>query len=175
MLSLPVHECLCGVCARQKDLDGLRQTTKMFGVAEKQHAVLVTDDNEADRSFLTDAIRRHASYLKVVGELANGEQVVEYLSGQGQYADREKYPFPELLILDVKMPRMTGIEVLEWLRAQKFPDLKVAMLADSSASVFRARAIGLGVDYFHPKCLELGELVHLVKDLQAKLTQGRQQ
>jgi len=143
-------------------------------VAERQHAVLVADDNETDRSFLTKTIRRHASYLKVVGEVANGEEVVAYLTGQGQYADREKHPFPKLLILDVKMPRMTGIEVLEWLRAQKFPDLKVAMLADSSGSVFRTRAIDLGVDYFHSKSPELGELVHLVKDLQAKLRQGQE-
>jgi len=101
-------------------------------MSERQFAVLIADDDEKDRALLTKTIRRHASHLKVVGEAANGEEVVAYLTGEGEYADREKNPLPKLLILDVRMPRMTGIEVLEWLRAQGFPDLKVALLADSA-------------------------------------------
>jgi len=141
---------------------------------ERQFAVLIADDDEKDRALLTKTIRRHASHLKVVGEVANGEEVVAYLTGEGEYADREKNPLPKLLILDVRMPRMTGIEVLEWLRAQGFPDLKVALLADSSTSILREQAVKLGADYFHSKTIELGELVHMVKDLQAKMTQWQE-
>jgi len=110
---------------------------------ERQFAVLIADDDEKDRALLTKTIRRHASHLKVVGEVANGEEVVAYLTGEGEYADREKNPLPKLLILDVRMPRMTGIEVLEWLRAQGFPDLKVALLADSSTSILRINVYNL--------------------------------
>jgi DNA-binding NarL/FixJ family response regulator len=67
---------------------------------------------------------------------------------------------------------MNGIEVLEWIQAQDFPDLKVAMLADSSDSIFRAQALKLGVDHFYPKSIGIDQLAGVVKDLEAKIENG---
>ena len=137
----------------------------------KKHGVLIADDYEADRFFLKETIRRHAPLLHVVGEVADGDEVIAYLWGYGEYADREKHPLPELVIMDVRMPRMTGIKVVEWLKSQTndFPALKVALLADNSATKYRDQALGLGMKHFYSKTHDLGGLVGIVKQLQAEL------
>lgn len=117
-------------------------------MGDGKHKVLIADDYEADRFFLKEVIRRHAPLLEVVGEVRDGDEVIAYLWGDGQYADREKYPLPELLIMDVRMPRMTGIEVLEWMKTRNLPPLKVALLADTSAGMFRDRVAELGLKHF---------------------------
>lgn len=142
-------------------------------MGEKRHNVLIADDYEADRFFLKEVIRRHAPKLHVVAEVGDGAQVIAYLSGEGQYADRETYPLPEVLILDMRMPRMTGLEVLEWLEKQNFPQLKIAIMADSSSVIHRPKALELGVEHFISKLTNSDELIHLVKRLQAELDSGQ--
>ena len=122
-------------------------------MGEQKHRVLIADDYEADRFFLKEAIRRHAPLLEVVGEVSDGDEVIAYLWGYGEYADREKYPLPELLILDVRMPRMTGLQVLEWLKTQKLPPMKVVLLADTSGENFREKAEGMGLRHFYSKIM----------------------
>lgn len=143
-------------------------------MAEKIHTVLIADDYEADRFFLKEAIRRNASKLQVIAEVEDGSEVVNYLSGKGKFADREMYPMPEVLITDMRMPRMTGLEVLEWLQKQNMPRLKIAVLSDSSAAVFEPKARELGVKHFFSKVANPSELLHLVKLLQDELECGGQ-
>jgi len=138
-------------------------------MAAPKHKVLIADDYEADRFFLKELIRRHAPLLDVVAEVEDGEDVIAYLWGYGQYADRAKYPFPDLLIMDVRMPRMTGIQVLEWLKTQNLPPMKIAVLADSSSAIYRDRIVGLGLAHFYSKLIDPGELAKLVVKLQSEL------
>ncbi len=138
-------------------------------MVKRKHNVLIADDNEADRFFLREIIQHHAPQLEVVGEVGDGDEVIAYLWGYGEYADREKHPMPELLIMDVRMPRMTGTQVLEWMQTQTLPPLKVVMLADSSTELFRHRVGELGFRHFYRKGMETNELVEVVKRLQAEL------
>ena len=138
----------------------------------KKHKVLIADDYESDRLFLRRAIIEHAPALEVVAEVEDGMEVVAYLSGEGLYADRSKYPLPELIILDVRMPRMTGIEVLEWLEKRDYPSLKIAMLADSSAILYKEKARSLGLQHFYSKVINPAELIQVVKTLEAELENG---
>jgi len=140
----------------------------------RKYPVLIADDAEDDRLFLREAIRRHAPLLEVVGEVADGSEVISYLWGYGEFGDRGKHPLPALLIMDVRMPRMTGIQVLEWLATQNLPSLKVAMLADSSSVIFGDKARQLGLKHFYPKTANLSELVEIVKKLQTELEAGRE-
>jgi DNA-binding NarL/FixJ family response regulator len=138
-------------------------------MAPKKHKVLISDDYEADRYFLKELIRRHAPLLEVVGEVQDGEEVIAYLWGYGKYADREQHPLPELLIMDVRMPRMTGIQVLEWMKTQTLPPMKVAVLADSSSALFRDRARDLGLKHFYSKLMSPQEMGALITSLQSEL------
>ncbi len=112
--------------------------------------VLVADDAESDRLLLKIAMRQ-ARRLQITGEVADGAQTIAYLKGQGEYRDRQKFPFPDLLLLDLKMPKLGGFEVLEWLRTRPFTNLTVVVLTDSMQPEDIKRALDLGADLFQMK------------------------
>jgi CheY-like chemotaxis protein len=136
---------------------------------EKLFNVLIVDDSETDRFFLRRAINSAAPQLHVVAELDNGDAAVAYLSGKGEYADRARHPLPDLLVLDSRMPGRDGVEVLEWLRTQEFPRLKVAFFADSSAVVLKPKALALGANFFFSKTVHSNELMRTAHNLQTEL------
>jgi CheY-like chemotaxis protein len=132
-------------------------------------SVLIADDSEADRFFIKRAISQGAPRLRVVGVVRDGEEAVAYLAGQGRYADRAQHPLPELLLLDVRMPKRDGLGVLEWLQANPLSGLKVAMMADSSGTDLSSRALQLGAFRFFSKIVHGDDLVRLVQELQTAL------
>jgi len=75
----------------------------------------------------------------------DGSEAIAYIDGQRQYGDRNTYPFPEVVILDLKMPRLNGFEVLEWLQShpelQTIPTLVWSSSADP-VDVKRAYCLG---------------------------------
>ncbi len=81
------------------------------------NTILLVEDNPDDVMLFKRALQKAAlDYpLRVVGD---GEAAIAYLSGEGLYADRNDYPLPRLVLLDLKLPRKSGHEVLEWLRDQ---------------------------------------------------------
>lgn len=145
-------------------------------MSPEKHGVLIAEDSEDDRFFLARAIRRDAPRLELVGEVHNGDEAVAYLGGEGPYADRTQHPFPELLILDFKMPRKNALEVLAWLRTQTLPPLQVAILAGAGSftEAQRLLAAELGVKHFFLKTINAGELARMVQILQAELERGGQ-
>src|SRR5258708_5161601 len=70
---------------------------------EAAYGILVADDSEEDRFFLGVALRGRPRFF-IVAEVENGDQVVSYLSGNGEYGDRKKHLFPDVLFLDLSMP-----------------------------------------------------------------------
>jgi CheY-like chemotaxis protein len=95
-------------------------------------SVLYAEDDENDVFFMERAFSRLKlrSALRVV---LNGREAVAYLEGTGAYADRSKYPLPNLLLLDVKMPEMSGLEVLKWARERpEFEQLPIVLFTSST-------------------------------------------
>jgi len=114
------------------------------------YRVLVADDSDDDRLLLRAAMRR-AARLRIVAEVADGCEVIAYLQGRDAYANRKRYPLPDLLLLDLKMPLMDGFEVLEWMGKQSFPGLTVVVLTASMQAEHIKRALDQGADLFQVK------------------------
>lgn len=119
-------------------------------VSKQKYSILLVDDSEDDRLFLRLAILHHPR-MCVAGEVSDGESAVEYLEGQGCYQDREKYPFPDAVLLDLKMPRKTGHEVLQWMEGREFPGLYVAIVSGSYLPEDIARSKALGAHAYFKK------------------------
>ena len=111
-------------------------------------AVLLAEDNEDDL-FLSERILAKAG-ISPVFHVADGKQAMDYLAGEGAYQDRARYPLPEVVLLDLKMPEFSGHEVLEWIRSQpRFQTLKVYVLTSSGEDRDRDRASRAGaLGYF---------------------------
>ena len=112
--------------------------------------VLVADDSEDDRLLLRKALRLAPS-LQITAEVSDGEDVIAYFRGHAGFTDRERFPLPDLLLLDLKMPVKDGFAVLEWLRQQPCEELTVVVLTDSMHPEHIKRALDLGADLFQVK------------------------
>lgn len=111
--------------------------------------ILLAEDNPDD-AFIFKMMFDRASLPQTLFRVENGQQAIEWLEGKDQYADRNQFPLPALLMLDLKMPIKGGFEVLEWLLAQ--PELKslpaiILSSSDDSRDVKRAEQLGV-TDYF---------------------------
>jgi CheY-like chemotaxis protein len=122
----------------------------MAKLANEKFLVLMVDDSEDDCLLIKMAMSR-ADRLHFIGSVSDGEELVQYMTGQGKYADRERFPLPDMLLLDLMMPRKNGFEVLEWLRGQPFEDMVVVVLSGSQQSQDIQKAIALGADAYHSK------------------------
>ena len=110
--------------------------------------ILVADDDENDAFFIERALKE-AEVTNPLRRVRDGEEAIAYLKGQGGYGDREKFPLPDLMLLDLKMPRKDGFEVLEWVRRQ--PGLKrlpVIIMSSSREDSDINRAYDLGANTY---------------------------
>lgn len=83
---------------------------------DQTDAILIVEDEEHDVEFLRRAFER-VGIENPVHTVSNGEEAIEYLTGAGRFADRTAFPFPRVMVTDLKMPQMGGIELLRWLQS----------------------------------------------------------
>lgn len=125
--------------------------------------ILMVEDDSNDvvliqRAFAKAGLKNN---LKVVRE---GGQAIDYLSGKGVYSNREKFPLPFMLLLDLKMPGMDGFEVLQWIRNEpEFKRLLVVVLTSSILQSDVDRAYELGANSYLVKPVEFTEMVNLIQ------------
>ncbi len=137
----------------------------MARLHKQEFLVLLADDSEDDGLLLEMAFGQ-LDRLRLLPRMYDGEQTIAYLRGDGRFADRRKYPLPDLLLLDLKMPRVDGFQVLEWLRMNPLPKLVVAVLSGSEQAEEIAQAMSLGAHFFHTKELGNGRQLAALKDLE---------
>lgn len=131
---------------------------------EPQTILLVEDDTN-DVLLIQRAFRKAhvVNPLQVVGD---GEQAITYLTGQPPYSDRERYPLPALVLLDLKLPRKSGLEVLAWLRQQPgLKRLRVVVLTSSKEAIDVNRAHELGANSYLVKPVEFDALLDMIKTI----------
>jgi CheY-like chemotaxis protein len=130
--------------------------------------VLLAEDNPDDVFLVRRALRecRAANPLQIVHD---GQEAIYYLAGEGAYSDREAYPFPALLLLDLRMPGKNGLDVLRWLHER--PDiprrLPVVVLSSSELPQETQMAYALDIQACIVKPLkysDLRERIRILKD-----------
>ena len=127
----------------------------------KADLILIAEDNE-DHVLLLRRVLQKGAVLNPVFVVNDGEETIAYLKGEGKYGDRYEYPLPALLLLDLKMPKKNGFEVLEWIRQQPgLRRLRVVVLTTSDAPEDIDRAYELGANAFMVKPLEKRQFLDL--------------
>lgn len=127
--------------------------------------ILLVEDNHQDVLLMQRAFRK-ANIVNPLQVVEDGEQAVLYLSGQKPYTNRNQHPLPVLILLDLKLPRKSGSEVLAWLQQQ--PELKrlpVVVLTSSREYADINRVYDLGTNAYMVKPVSFDALVELVKML----------
>jgi CheY-like chemotaxis protein len=125
--------------------------------------MLLVEDSQNDILLIERAVKQ-ASLAATLTVVQDGDAAVEYLSGMGLYADRQRHPLPVLMLLDLKLPRRSGLEVLEWRRQQPgLRRLPVAVLTSSNQLSDVNRAYDLGANSYLVKPVAPNAMVDLVK------------
>ena len=135
---------------------------------EKQHArtILVAEDDDTDFFFLQTAFEMLRLPYGIF-RARNGHEAMDYLEGKGLYSNRGRWSFPELFILDLKMPTMDGFEVLAALKkSPNLSELPVVVLTGSNIVGDEKLARGLGARDFHMKPCGLQKLRELILQIQ---------
>ena len=127
--------------------------------------ILHVEDDPNDVVLLEHACRK-AGVSCDVKRVADGEEAIAYLAGQDQFADRQQFPFPRLVLLDLKMPHLSGFDVLQWRRQNdNMKTIPVVVLSSSNHDVDLIRAYELGVNSYLIKPVSFDALVGIVKML----------
>jgi CheY-like chemotaxis protein len=126
--------------------------------------VLLVEDNATDVVLIKRAFDQ-AKMANPIHVISDGDTAVAYLNGDGVYADRTTHPLPILILLDLKLPRRSGLEVLEWLKTQ--PDslrrIPVVMLTSSEQPSDVDAAYDNGVNSYLVKPVEYDSLFKMLK------------
>lgn len=126
--------------------------------------ILQVEDDPNDVFFLQKAMKK-MQVSNPIQVATDGQQAIDYLRGSGQFADRGKFPFPSLVLLDVKLPYVMGLDVLKWIRAQRGTPLPVLMLSASAQEADIAAAYRLGANAFLCKPSESRRFEEMVKSI----------
>jgi len=131
-----------------------------------KYAVLLVDDSIDDRLFMKKALER-SDRLIVSGEVSDGQEAIEYLKGEGSFHDRGTHPWPDILFLDLKMPRKNGFDVLQWIRSEHLNGGIVAVVVSGAfleEDVAKSLALG-AAGYFKKTSIrsEQEEMIHQIE------------
>ena len=127
--------------------------------------VLYAEDEENDAFLMRRAFAK-ARVPMPLQIVVDGAAAIRYLSGTGEFADRAKYPLPCLLLLDLNLPRQSGIEVLEWVRTQRsLRTIPIVILTSSSQDRDIRSAYALGANGYLVKPPSSEKLIELVAGL----------
>ena len=132
----------------------------------QENTILLAEDDPNDAKLIRRALVK-ARCANPVETVSDGELAIAYLSGATPYEDRQRYPLPILMLLDLKMPKKNGFDVLQWIRSQpKLKRLPVVVLTSSSVPQDVNRAYEAGANSYLVKPVDTEALVDMLKTIE---------
>jgi len=136
----------------------------MAECATRERAVILIAEDEEDYVILLRKAFAQAGIRNPLYVVSTGQEMIAYLKGDGQYANREEYPLPDLLLLDLKLPGFSGLEIIGWIRSHPgLAGLRVVVLTSSEEMRDVNDAYRLGANSFLLKPYDFTDLVYLAK------------
>jgi CheY-like chemotaxis protein len=134
-------------------------------MADRRFTVLLVEDDLND-IFLVKRAFKMARIQNPLQVVTDGLEAIHYLKGEGKYADRGAYPLPKLVVMDIKMPRRTGFEVLEWVKQNSLlRRIPVVIVSSSDNPADINRAYELGANAYMVKPMDFRAVEHLFQSI----------
>jgi CheY-like chemotaxis protein len=127
--------------------------------------ILIVEDDENDATFLQRAFAR-AGFPNPIRRVQNGEEAIAYLKGEGIYADRERFAFPRVILTDLKMPHMDGLQLLRWLSENpQYRVVPTIVFTSSTAQADVNAAFDRGAGAYVVKPVDVRELERMARNI----------
>lgn len=124
--------------------------------------ILIAEDSEDDILLFKMAVAR-AGLTHTFHFVNDGVEAIDWLEGVGMWADRAKFPIPSVIITDVKMPKINGFQLLQWIRSQpEFSQLPVIVYSSSNEAADVGRAFGLGATTYFRKTSTYHDIIQFL-------------
>jgi CheY-like chemotaxis protein len=142
-----------------------RAPARLLQMSDVEATILLVDDDPVTLNVAARVLK--ISYPNVtLNVVTDGIAAYGYIQGTGEYADRLAHPHPQLILLDNNMPRLTGLEFLQWLREQapeESRNIPVLMVSASDTASEKATARALGASHFFPKPIRWSDLCQTIE------------
>lgn len=132
--------------------------------ALQQKTILVVDDESSDQ-FLIQRAFSHLSPEFDLQVVETAEDAVRYLEGKEAYQDRGKYPLPVLVLLDLRLPGMSGLDLLKWIRQQSYLEGLAIIVLTAYGNRELPHAYDLGIDFYLLKPIQANSLAEILYGL----------
>jgi CheY-like chemotaxis protein len=134
---------------------------------ENQRFTVLLVEDDLNDIFLVKRAFRTARIPNPLQIVTDGEEAMSYLRGEGKYADREAHPLPKLMVMDIKMPRRSGFEVLEWVKSSAGPlrRIPIVIVSSSDNPSDINRAYELGANAYMIKPMNYRSVEHLFESI----------
>jgi two-component system response regulator len=127
--------------------------------------ILLAEDTSSDAEMTIRALRKNKNVNTIV-HVRDGAAVLDFLFGTGEFVNRDILKTPKFILLDLKMPKLSGIEVLQQLRANALTkDIPVVVLTSSKEQSDIKKCYGFGVNSYIVKPVQFDEFMKVVSDL----------
>jgi DNA-binding response OmpR family regulator len=126
--------------------------------------IILYAEDQADDAIIFKMAFKRATLPQSVFIVDDGQAAIDWLGGKDQYGDRSKYPLPDILILDLKMPKKSGFDVLQWVRTEgHFQTLPVIILSSSDEESDVQKAYGLGATTYFVKSASYQDVIQYLR------------
>src|SRR5690349_17776011 len=134
---------------------------------EKNYFPVLLVEDDLNDIFLVKRAFKIAQIENPLQIVTDGQEAINYLKGEGKYGDREAHPLPKLMVMDIKMPRRSGFEVLEWVKGQagSLRRIPIIIVSSSDNPADINRAYELGANAYMVKPMNYRAVEHLFESI----------